>query len=57
MIDAKDPFQAALYLTDPWYISSINFTGSERRLDILVDFLSEPGFIVLNPINSEFYLS
>jgi transposase len=38
MVIAEDLFRAALHLTAPWYISSINFTEGERKLDIWVDF-------------------
>lgn len=38
MVIAEDLFRAALHLTAPWYISSINFAEGERKLDIWVDF-------------------
>ena len=38
MVIAEDLFRAALHLTAPWYISSINFAECERKLDIWVDF-------------------
>lgn len=38
MVIAEDLFRAALHLTAPWHISSINFIEGERKLDIWVDF-------------------
>jgi hypothetical protein len=31
-------FSAALGITDPWYIKSVNFDSSRKKLDIEVDF-------------------
>lgn len=44
MVVAEDLFRAALHLTAPWYISSINFAEGERKLDIWVDFLKGSRF-------------
>ena len=34
----KDLFQMALNVTDPWFVSDVNFDKKDKRLDIHIDF-------------------
>ena len=44
----EDIFAAALGLTSPWFISSINFNVEDRRLDIEIDFKRGSKFDYVN---------
>ncbi len=34
----QDLFQLALNITDPWFISNIDFNVESKRLDVYIDF-------------------
>jgi len=43
-LSQEDLFKHALNLQDPWYIKSIEFSNTERRLDIHIDFTAGSRF-------------
>ena len=44
---SKDIFTAALHITEPWYISSVNFDPDQKRLDVEVDFKRGSEFTII----------